>query len=351
MNNRLNRTLTLLIVSLFIVSLIGCTSHSAQKREDIVKPIELKVSSLWPGSHPQNTEVITQFLSEVEQLTGGRVTGTVYPLDALGEADAQFDLALTGVADMSTMLHGSTPGQFPLTSVSELPLMGESAVDGTRILWELYERFPEIDKEHAGTKVAWLFKNDPAQILTTNKPVHKWEDLKGLRIRTPSPAGSALLEAYGAIPVSLTMGEVYEAMQRGIVDGALAPASVINNFQLGDVTNYITKGNFYTSSILVVMNEKTWNKFSEQEQREMEKLMGERMALIAAEMYDEDAASGWETVEEKGIEVYELSEQEIADWMKPLEVLYDDWVEKMDAKGLPGSEVFEVAVELRDKKE
>jgi len=304
-----------------------------------------------PGPHPQHTEVIEPFLERVKEATDGRVTGTMYPANALGEAEAQYDLAVTGVADMALTLHAYTPGEFPLSSVTELPFMGKDAVHGTKIFWGLHEQFPEIEEEHEGTKIAWLFKNDPAQIFTADKPITHWEDLKGLKIRTPSPAGTELLEAYGAIPVQMPMGDVYEAMEKGVVDGALGPASVITNFQLGDVVNYITKGNFYTSSLMVVINEDTWNSISEDDQEEIEQLMGEEMALLAAKMYDKDGEEGWQAAKESNIEIYELSENEIAEWSKPLEPIAENWVDEINAMGLPGTEIYEAALELRDERE
>jgi TRAP-type C4-dicarboxylate transport system substrate-binding protein len=250
---------------------------------------------------------------------------------------------------MSMALHANTPGKFPLTSVTELPFMGENAEEGTRIFWSLFEKFPEIAEEHEETKVAWLFKNDAAQIFTTKKPIKKMEDLKGLKIRTPSPAGTAILETFGATPVSIPMDGVYEAMQKGVVDGALAPASVITNFQLSDVTKYITKGDFYTSSLFMVMNAKTWDSISPEDQRTIDELMGESLATKAGAVYDEDGELGWKQAIDAGIEVYELSDDEKAEWEKALQPVYSKWIHEMEAKGLPGKEVYEEAVRLKNQ--
>ncbi|MBP1971235.1 TRAP-type C4-dicarboxylate transport system substrate-binding protein [Virgibacillus natechei] len=350
------------IATIFILVLVACgggteetegSTEEASSEESSTsgEVIDLTVSSFMPGPHPQHKDVIEPFLERVEEATDGRVTGTMYPANALGESDAQYDLAVTGVADMSMTLHGYTPGEFPLSSVTELPFMGENAVDGTRIFWDLHEQFPEIAEEHEGTKIAWIFKNDAAQLFSVDNPINNWEDLEGMRIRTPSPAGTELLEAYGAIPVSMPMGDVYEAMQRGVVDGALGPASTITNFQLGDVMNYITKGDFYTSSLMVVINESTWNRISPEDQEVIEELMDREMALLAGETYDKDGDGGWTAAEEAGIEINELSDEEIEEWAKPLESISEEWVEEMEGNDLPGQAIYEAAVESRDQGE
>ncbi|GAK05531.1 TRAP transporter solute receptor, unknown substrate 3 [Geomicrobium sp. JCM 19037] len=250
-----NRLLAISSFASFVL-LAGC--QTAETSGETVNEVDLAFSSFMPGPHPQHTDVFYPFIEEVEEATDGRVTGTLYAGNALSKADHHYDLVVNGVADMSIALHGYTPGRFPVTGVTELPFMGENGTKGTEILWSLHEKYPEIEAEHEGARVGWLFKNDPAQIFTTDTPIHSPEDLKGLKIRTPSPAARDILEAYGAIPVSMPMGDVYEGMQRGVIDGALAPASVVTNFQLADVTGYITEGNFYTSSLFVVINPGTW---------------------------------------------------------------------------------------------
>lgn len=350
------------VVSVALSALVACGgsestggSPTAEAEEDTPAPsgavVDLSISSFMPGPHPQHTDLFEPFIEQVEEVTEGRVTGTMYPANALGESNAQYDLVVNGVADMSMALHGYTPGRFPLTGVTELPFMGGNAVESTEIFWNLHEQFPEIAEEHDGTKVAWLFKNDPAQLLTVDKPIQSPEDLNGLRIRTPSPAANGILEAYGAIPVSMPMGDVYEAMQRGVVDGALAPASVITNFQLADVTGYITKGDFYTSSLFVVINPNTWSQIAEEDQVAIEELMGEAMALKAGEIYDEDGEGGWNAAREGGIEIYEISDEELDTWKAPLEHLNEEWVEEMEAQGLPGQAIFDEAIRLRDQGE
>ena len=327
----------------------GCQLVSNATTEE--QRIDLTFSSFMPGPHPQHTTVIIPFLDDLEAATDGRVTGTMYTGNALGASNTQYDLVVNGIADMSLALHGYTPARFPLTGVSELPFMGGSAEEASKILWSLHEQFPEIEAEHKGTKIGWIFKNDPAQILTVDQPIYTPEDLEGMKIRTPSSAGNDILEAWGAIPVSIPMSDVYESMQKGVIDGALAPASAIKNFQLADVTRYITRGDFYTSSEFVVMNPDTWDRILPEDQIEMETLMGERLAEQAAKVYDEDGIQGWEAAKEAGVEIYELNEEELAEWENRITHLYEEWVEEMDMRGFPGRELYEESIRLRDEGE
>lgn len=327
----------------------GSAEEETPTTETSYEPITLTVASVWPGPHGQNVNVVEPLLEEIERVTEGRVKGELYYADALGKTTENYDMAVTGVADFALGLHGYTPGVFHLTGVIELPLISESAEHGSKIYRGLLDAFPEeFAEEHPGTKIAYLFQGDGSHIITVDAPVHKPEDLKGLRLRTPSPAANKVLERFGAIPVSLPMGELYEAMQKGVVDGALAPASAFVNFQLNDVAKYITIANFYGSSFFAVMHEPTWDQISPEDQATLEEVFRE-YGFLAGKVYDEYAEKGLKDAEEKGLEIYQIPPEEFDEWEAIIEPVIEEWIEEMEAMGKPGREVYEEAIRLRDE--
>ncbi len=100
--------------------------------------------------------VIETWTKEVEEATEGRIKITIYPGGALAKGPELYDTVAAGAVGMAWSVHGYTAGKFPLTSVMELPFMATSALQGCNILWSLYEKFPEIEAEHEGTKVLWI---------------------------------------------------------------------------------------------------------------------------------------------------------------------------------------------------
>ncbi|GAB3063882.1 TRAP transporter substrate-binding protein [Virgibacillus ainsalahensis] len=334
---------------LFIVACSGNNSASSDTgSESEGEDVKISASTYLSSSHSQVTDVLEPFFEEVEEKTDGRITVDYYASNALGAADAQFDMAQTGVADFVLSNHGYSVGQFPLTGVADLPFMGKSAEEASRVLWQLQEEFPEIAEEHEGTKIAWLLKTDTYQIFTSEKKVTHPEDLEGLRIRTPSQAGNRILELVGATPVNMGMGEVYEGMQRGVIDGALVPVSVVKNFQLGDVTKYITMGDFWTQSLYGVFNNATWDSISPGDQEVIEGMIGEEMAIKAGQVYDADSEAGMEMAIEEGVEIIELSDDEMAEWETALEPMVQEWIDDMESQGLPGQEVYDAALKARE---
>ncbi|MDQ0338800.1 TRAP-type C4-dicarboxylate transport system substrate-binding protein [Caldalkalibacillus uzonensis] len=354
MNTRLRRRLGLWLFMALILLMTACQTEQAGSSEGgkteaaTGEQITLKFSHFWPPQHFVQTGVFEPFVEKMSNLSGGRVSVDIYPASALGEPGAQYDMAMTGVADIAVSVHSYTPGQFPLVSVMELPFISDSGEKGSEILWKLYEEFPELQDEHAQTKPLWLFTSSPGQLLTVGKPVQSIDDLRGMRIRSPSPIMNKVIELAGATPVSMPMSDVYDAMQRGVVDGTFAPMPELLAFNLMDVTDYVTIGNFYMTTFFAVMNEQVWEGLTEEEQQKLEEL-GLSMARKGGQAFDDAAREAREALADSDVEVYELSEGEIAEWMSQLESVIEGWIEEMNSKSLPGHEIYDRAVRLNSE--
>ena len=307
--------------------------------------VTLSIAHFVPPAHHLHEDIVVPFSEEIEELTEGRVTFEHYPASALVALEAHYDMAVSGVADITISLQSYTPGKFPLSSVTELPFIGSSAVMGAEILWQLYQTFPEIQQEYEETKVLGLFANDAEYILTAKKPIEKLEDLKGLRIRTATTSENNTMEAWGASPSFMPMPDVYDALQRGVIDGAVAPLSTIESFGLADVVDYIIEGPFSVTNFFMVMNKEAWNKLSA-EDREIVEQVAEKYRVLAAERYDKAGNDGRTVGIENGVEVITLADSEMERMRDSLKDFYQEWIDEMEAKGLPGEEIFNEALRL-----
>ncbi|MEK3934677.1 TRAP transporter substrate-binding protein [Sporosarcina sp. FSL W7-1349] len=308
--------------------------------------IALDLSHVWPPSHGQETVTVKELIADVEEATNGQVKITSYPGASLAASDGQFDAAATGAIDIGFSVNSYNPNQFPLTSVMELPFMSDQGEKGAKVLWQLYEEFPEFEEEYTGTVPLWLFTSDPGQIFTVGKPVKSLEDLKGMRIRSPSAETNEWLTAIGATPVSMPMNETYEALERGVVDGTIAPWEALLGHSLIDVINYATVGNFYSTTFYATMNENTWDSLGEENQTAIRELTGEKLSMKAAALHDQSGRDAVEQAKEKGVEIYELSEEELDEWKVLINPTIEKWIEKVEGRGLPGQAIYDRAVEL-----
>jgi TRAP-type C4-dicarboxylate transport system substrate-binding protein len=86
----------------------------------VAQVTELKVSLFTVPGNPFN-KAMTIWADDLKKKSGGRLVLKIFPAAQMGPAPRQFDLARTGVADIALILHGLTPGRFPLTELSHVP--------------------------------------------------------------------------------------------------------------------------------------------------------------------------------------------------------------------------------------
>lgn len=343
------KLLFLLLAVIGTLILAACGGGETDKNESgSGDAYNFDFSHFFPPTHFMEDE-IQELSAGLEKATDGRIKIASYPGASLAAPDGHFDAAATGAVDLALSVHGYTPNQFPLTSVMELPFMATTAVEGSKNLWKIYNEFDEFDDEYAGTEPLWLYTTDPGQLYTVGKQVKSVEDLKGMRIRSPSPETSEWLAALGATPVSMPMNENFEALERGVVDGTIAPWEAVKTWGLEEVIDYATVGNFYSTTMFVVMNETIWNELSEEDQAAIKDVTGEKMAIKTGEAFDAFGQMAIEGAKEKGVEIYELTEQELAEWSEYINPTIENWINNVEDKGLPGQEVYDRAVESSGK--
>ena len=178
---------------------------------------------------------------ELEERTGGRVRVQVFPSKQLGgKASDLYGQARDGVVDIVWTSPGYSPGRFPLTEVFELPFVCADAEATSQAMMEFYRK--RMQGEYRDTVPLVFHAAAPAHIHTTVRPVRRLEDIAGLKIRVPSPASAATIEALGAVPVGIPVSDVYEALSRGVVGGVWVAWSIMQPFRLHEVTRTPYRG-------------------------------------------------------------------------------------------------------------
>jgi TRAP-type C4-dicarboxylate transport system substrate-binding protein len=334
----------LFVIVLFLISFLAMGRSSYAQT---AKPIELKLSHFLSPMHNTHTDVYAPFAKELEERTKGRVKVTIFPGEALGKAKDHYDMVMNGIVDMANFTPGLTAGRFPLTTVVELPIGIPSAKAGSLITWELYNKY--LKSEYSGVKILTFFTHGPGDIHMTKKPVRTLEDLKGLRIRSPGPTQTALLKELGASPLTMPIPDVYDALQKGMADGAVLAFSAIKDFKFYELIRHTTVCRLYVMPMSVAINLKVWAGLPPDIQKTIEDLSGPRMAEIAGVSYDKYDEFGVEAAKKVKAEIITLSPEEKKRWDDKLKTFNDKWVADTEAKGLPGRKVFEEAVSLVKK--
>jgi len=325
----------------FIVTLLFSTAGGAQQ------PIELKISHDPPPSHGIHTDFIEPWARALEQRTDGQVQVSVHPGNtAFGDITRQLDQVRAGVVDIAHGLSGLPRGRFPATSIIEMPFMVEEADTASRVLWQLYEE-GRFGQEYDGLKVLALHAHNAGLVHTTDTPVRSLEDLEGLRLRTPSPAISQMLEYLDATPVGMPPSEVYENLSKGTLDGTVFTWDAVGAFRLNEVLEYHTDARAYTVSFYFVMSQQRFDRLPETVRTAIDELSGESLVAKFGDWWDKWDRAGREDAEERGHTFIELSDKERARWRERLQPMIEARLEELQNKGVTNAPaLYERAREL-----
>ncbi|MCK5162304.1 MAG: TRAP transporter substrate-binding protein [Desulfobacula sp.] len=331
---------------LFLIGLFLLLSTSPV----VAKTINLRFSSPFPTMQTITGKIIQPWIDEINKAAEGKVHIKLYPAGALGKAPGQFDVAEKGLADFSYHLADYTPGRFPLTSVFSLPFMPPSGEKVSEAMWKTFQKEAKYREEYSKVKVLALFGHRGGNFYTANTPINTMADFKGLKIRTANPSISKALSLWGAVPVAQPITETYQSLQLGVLDGTVLPYEGMVVFKLNELAKYATIGNLYTMPMMIVMNKKSWNKLPEDVKVLIEKTTGLQMSMAAGKAFDDMEIPFRGICLKKGMKEIILDPSEYQKMKDSTLPLREEWVQEMEAKGLPGKAIFKTALGLVNEK-
>jgi TRAP-type C4-dicarboxylate transport system substrate-binding protein len=194
------------------------------------------------GHFSQNTkqiEIEKAFYAALPAQTGVNFQVSFNPMDQIGlqAADALRHLR-TGAFDVMAVLIGQVARDEPFFDGLDLIGVSTNVTDLAKAVDAGREAFDKRLQERFNAKVMALWPFGP-QYFFCNAPVKGVGDLKGLKIRSYTPSMTALVQHFGAIPVTLQFSEVYPALQRGLVTCGITSAVSAYAGNWGEVTTHV----------------------------------------------------------------------------------------------------------------
>lgn len=314
--------------------------------------ITLKFSHYVTDRHGLQQDFIEPWAKELAARTNNKVKVEIFPVtSAFGNAARQADQVKAGVIDIAIGLRGIPRGRFEKSSVFELPFVVSNAGAGSRALWEMYKD-GTLASDYAGFKVLALFVHHGGLIHTVNKPVKSLEDLKGLRLRTPSDAVSAMLEYLGASPVGLPPAQIYENLQKNVIDGVVTTWDLVGAIKLNELIKHHTDARLYTAVFYVVMNEAKYNSLPADVKQAIDDTTGDVLVAKFGPWWDKwDAAGRADAVARKN-DIIVINEPTRAIWRERLKPMIDKYLAGLEAKGVKDARaIYEKASALVAKYE
>lgn len=315
--------------------LLGAVQAKAQE-------IELKLAHFLPTINGMHVDFLEPWARELEQRTNGQVKVTIFPAGTqFGNIARLYDSVQSGVVDIAHGLRGIPRGRFPRTSIIELPFMTGSADAASRALWAV---FPDhLAAEYPGVKVLGLHAHNGGLIHTRDKPVYTMQDLRGLRIRFPSAPIQAMLQTLGATPQGLPPGEVYENLQKGVIDGTVFPWDPMHSFRLAEVLNHhLDLGGVYTVSFWFAMNQDKYDSLPANVREAIDAISGDNLIGKFGPWWDRWDSWGYEKVVERGSQVTRLAPEEAERWEEMTRPITEAWLDELEGQGIGDArEIYE----------
>ncbi len=327
------------ILGVALLGMMAQTFGSASAQQ-----VTLKLHHFVPPVAPPHKAFLKPWADKVMKESGGKLKIEIYPSMGLGGAPPQlFDQVKDGIVDIVFTLPGYTPGRFPKTEAFELPFMQSDPITTNRALWDYYGK--NLKDEYKDIHVLLLHVH-AGQIFHSRKPIRKVEDFKGMTFRTPSPAGTLLLEALGAVPYHAPVPEMPQLLSKGVVDGVMVPFEIVPPYKVHQMVKYhvTTAGSrVHTSVFLFAMNKNSYNKLPADLKKVIDNNSGSNLSEFAGKVWMDVEKPGEALAKKQGNEFITLSAAET----KKLQAIGDKararWVDEMKKKNIDGAALIKDA--------
>jgi tripartite ATP-independent transporter DctP family solute receptor len=240
---------------------------------------------------------------EIKKRSNGRYDIQVFPASTLGkESDINQGLTL-GTVDIILTGASFAANSYKPLAISYFPFIFRDAEH--QLKYANSEVFRDLasgyDKASGNHIVALNYYG--ARHVTSNRPIAKPEDMKGLKIRVPdAPAYLAFPKALGANPTPIAFAEVYLALQNGTVDAQENPLPTIEAKKFYEVQKNISLTGHIVDSLLTVVSGQLWNKLSDADKKIFSDVMHEAAEKTGREIIASEARLTSE-FKKKGINV------------------------------------------------
>ena len=252
--------------TLVCASLLSLFSLNAVAQEKIT----LKLAHNLERSHVVH-QALDEMAKQVKQLSDGRMTIRIYPSSQMGSARETLELLQNGALDMTKSSASDLESFDNVYAIYNLPFLFKDQAHFNNVV------FGNVGKEiMESTKDKGFFALSAyvagTRSFYAGKPITKPEDLKGLKIRVQaSPTTIKMIELMGGSPTPISFGEVYTAMQQGVVDGAENNVPSWVQTRHIEIAKVFSEDEHASIPDFLVISTKTWNKLTPEQKEILQK--------------------------------------------------------------------------------
>lgn len=282
----------------------------------------LRVVAAWPENDQYQNVGLRMLQEEAEELSDGKLT-----IEFAGgpESIAPFDLAdavRSGAVDMAWVSAAYYIPELPEAAALDY---SELTVEEERESGAL-EYLTDIHHERMNAHLLGRGSVGSPYSMYTTEPVKSVDDLAGLRLRV-SPVYVPFVEALGADAVTLPPGEIFTALERGVINGFTWPFVGVSALQLHEVARYQVMPPYWKTDIVTLVNLDVWEKLSEAQQEVLTQA-AINVEGKTAKAYEQLRAEELKTLEAAGVKQVEFEGAEAERYLELARTSGKSWLEK-----------------------
>ena len=299
----------------------------------------LTYASPYTETHPYGA-ADAEWIARIEEQSGGRVEITPYWGRSLITSREGVDELAAGVADMAYIAPIYARSGYDMNRL--VPGMFYGFTDPEKVLnvyMDLVDAYPVFNDELSGVHVVGYNVGTPMHLLLREKPVETLDDLKGLRIRSAVDFIGPLA-AFGAEGVTMPMTETYPSLEKGVVDGVIAPYEALKSLSFAEVVKYYSelphsRGAYPSRAV----NGDVWAGLPDDIKAVFDDNT-EWLSLRTLELSQAAEDAGRAYGEELGVQFNSVDPAVVAEYAETFAPAMKEVAESLDAMGKPGTEVL-----------
>ncbi|MCC9137235.1 TRAP transporter substrate-binding protein [Pontibacter silvestris] len=298
--------------------LLATTSCQKEKQTK-----EIKLAHTLDTSHPVHKAML--FMADkVKEKSGGKLTIGIYPNAQLGTERECLELLQIGSLGMTKISAAVMESFSPNFKVLSLPYIFKSK--------EHYYQVLEGDIGNDLLKEGeqyWLhgltfYDAGSRSFYTTKKPVNKPADLRGMKIRVQdSNTAINMVNSFGGSATPISWGELYTALQQGVVDGAENNSPSFYLSRHYEVAKYFSLNEHTMVPDILMISSNVWNSLSPQEQQWLQEAV-EESEVVQRKLWHEAEEEALAAVKKAGVEIIHPPKEPFADLVEPMYETYRD---------------------------
>jgi tripartite ATP-independent transporter DctP family solute receptor len=268
----------------------------------------------------------SSFADLLKAKSDGRIVVHVAHSEQLGNENTNMAAIRTGTLDFGSLGQGALLSVAPEVAALGLPFLFSTMP----LAWETLDGpvGQELAKRLEAKNLVFLgwWCNGIRQTTNSKRPINSPDDLKGLKIRTPlDPTTVEMFQAMGATPQQINWGEVYLALQSGVVDGQENPLANIYTAKLYEVQKYISLTSHKYEVTGLVMSKTAWGRLSEADRKIVQDAAVEATKAQRKASFDAEEKL---LTDFKNMPSVSVNTVDLAPFKKATEVVWDNWEKK-----------------------